>query len=140
MSSVDHSKHIPEIFTALGQAHAAIDAADLDRSLRHLIQLRASQINRCAYCVKMHAHEARQDGETNDRLDRLVIWRQVADFSSKERAALALTETLTLMDHAADMDALRADAREHFSDQQIGALVATIAMINLWNRMELPAR
>lgn len=134
---VNHYSNLPEVFAALEKVHGAIDQHGLDRMLHHLVQLRASQINGCAYCVKMHTGEARADGETNERLDRLIVWAHVSDFSAKERAALAWTEALTQLDPATDYATLRATLRDHFSDPEISALTATVAMINLWNRIQV---
>lgn len=134
---VNHFQTIPDVIQALTRVHEAIDTQGLDRMLHHLVQLRASQLNACAYCVKMHTREAREDGETNERLDRLVVWEHVSDFSPKERAALAWTEALTRLDHRTDYGALRSVLREHFSDTEISALTATVAMINLWNRIQI---
>lgn len=134
---INHYKTVPNVFSALEKVHVAIDEHDLDRILHHLVQLRASQLNGCAYCVKMHTKEARDDGETNERLDRLVVWDHVRDFSAEERAALAWTEALTQLKRTTDYGALRAELRAHFSDAKISALTATIAMINLWNRIQV---
>lgn len=82
-------------FSALLKVHGAIDAHNLERKIYHLVLLRASQINGCGYCVEMHTKEAREDGETNARLDRLVVWEHVDDFTPRERAAFAWTEALT---------------------------------------------
>jgi AhpD family alkylhydroperoxidase len=128
---------IPQVFESLNQVHAAIDAHGMARKLHHLVVLRASQINRCGHCVKMHTREAREDQESNERLDRLVVWRHVSDFSASERAALAWTEALTVLEDRTDFAALRAELRAHFSEAQIGALTAEIAMINLWNRFQI---
>lgn len=136
---VNHYKTIPTVFAALENVHGAIDEHGLDRMLHHLVQLRASQLNGCAYCVKMHTKEARDDGETNERLDRLMVWDHVSDFSPKERAALAWTEALTQIDRKTDYGALRAELRTHFSEAEISALTATVAMINLWNRIQVSA-
>lgn len=136
---VNYPKAIPGVLGALAKVHEAVDAHGLDRMLHHLVQLRASQINACAHCVKMHTKEARQDGETNERLDRLVVWNQAGDFSPRERAALAWTEALTQLDRKADYGPLRAALREHFNEAEIGALTATVAMINLWNRIQISA-
>lgn len=133
----NHYATLPAVFQQLEAVHAAIDDHGLDRTIHHLVQLRASQINRCGFCVKMHTREARADGETSERLDRLVVWEQVSDFSEKERAALQWTELLTRLDQQSDYGAVRARLREHFSDAQVGALTATIAMINLWNRLQI---
>lgn len=87
----------------------------------------------------MHLREAREDGETQDRLDRLVVWTHVSDFSEAEKAALAWTEALTTLDHKTDYASLRGRLRQSFTDKEIGALTATIAMINLWNRVQVSA-
>jgi AhpD family alkylhydroperoxidase len=137
MKPVSYEKEIPDIFRAMIGVHQAIDAHGLEPGLRHLVHLRASQINRCAFCVKMHVREAREDGETSERLDRVVVWDVVGDFSEKERAALAWTEALSVLDAKTDYGALRARLRRHFSEQEIGALTATIAMVNAWNRINI---
>src|SRR3546814_14312713 len=133
-------------------AETAIGDHGLDPKLRHLVNLRASQINGCAFCVKMHTGEARRDGETADRLDRLIVWQHVDDFSEREKAALAWTEALTYLDRGADHAAVKrrlaltyldrgADhaavkrrLAEHFADPQIAAPPAPIALHNPWNR------
>ena len=114
-----------------------MDAHGLDRLLHHLVLLRASQINRCGFCVQMHTREAREDGETSQRLDRVIVWDQVGDFSEKEKAALAWTEALTGLDPKTELATLRARLREHFSEKEIGVLTATVGMINLWNRIAI---
>lgn len=136
-NSVNYYTTVPDVFTALSKVHDAIDVHGLDRMLHHLVLLRASQLNACAYCVKMHTKEARDDGETSERLDRLVVWEHVNDFSPKERAAFAWTEALTQLDRKTDYASLRAELREHFSEAEISALTATVAMINLWNRIQV---
>lgn len=136
-NTVNHYKAVPDVFDALMKVQAAIGAHGLDATLHHLVHLRASQINGCAFCVKMHTREAREDGETNERLDRLVVWDHVDDFSPRERAALAWTEALSRLDRATDYHRLRAGLREHFSEEEISALTATIGMINLWNRIQV---
>jgi AhpD family alkylhydroperoxidase len=135
--SIDYEREVPAVLTALVGANQAILEAGFDRDLIHLIELRASQINQCAYCVKMHTREARRDGATNERLDRLVVWPQVDDFSEREKAALAWTEALTYLDRGADYAALRRRLKGCFSDQEIGVLTSVVAMINLWNRYQI---
>lgn len=136
-TALNYQQIIPEVLDAMGQVHQPLDALGLPRALHHLVQLRASQLNQCAFCVKMHTREAREDGETNERLDRLVVWEQCNDFTAGEKAALAWTEALTQLDRRTDYAALRARLREHFSDVEVGALTATVAMINLWNRIQI---
>src|SRR3546814_8018274 len=107
-------------------AETAIGDHGLDPKLRHLVNLRASQINGCAFCVKMHTGEARRDGETAERLDRLIVWQHVDDFSEREKAALAWTEALTYLDRGADHAAVKRRLAEHFADPEIAALTAQI--------------
>src|SRR3546814_14524045 len=83
----------------------------------------------------MHTREVREDGETNERLDRLVVWRHVDDYTPREKAALAFTEAMTRLDDQSVLPELRAALREHFSEQEVAALGADVAMINLWNRI-----
>jgi len=130
---------IPEVFPTLLKVSETIAAQGLDKKLQHLIHLRASQINGCAFCVKMHLREAREDGETQDRLDRIVVWAHVNDFTEAEKAALAWTEALTTLDHKTDYASLRGRLRASFTDKEIGALTANIGMINLWNRIQVSA-
>ncbi len=134
---VKYEQEISDVLNSLAGVHQVMDTHGFDRTIHHLVQLRASQINRCGFCIKMHTREARQDGETSERLDRVIVWDQVGDFSEQERAALAWTEALTALDSKIDLGALRANLREHFSEKEIGILTSTIAMINLWNRINI---
>lgn len=136
-TTINYEAEIPLVLKSMAAVHDAMDDYGFERSLRHLVQLRASQINGCGFCVKMHTREARQDGETSERLDRVVVWDQVSDFNEKEKAALAWTEALTDLDPKADREHLRVRLKEHFSNQEIGLLTSTIAMINLWNRINI---
>ena len=135
--AVAYENHIGDVFKALQGVHQIMGTHAFESKIRHLVHLRASQINGCAFCVKMHLKEARADGESNDRLDRLVVWRHVHDFSPSERAALAWTEALTNLDPHTDLGALRAELRTHFSEDEIGVLTAEIGMINVWNRFQV---
>lgn len=131
-------KQLPDVQQALLAVHKANDRHGLPRPLRHLVHLRASQINGCAYCIRMHAREAREDGETDARLDHLAGWHHMDDYTPAERAALAWTETLTrLGDRREDLGSLRAELRQHFSEEQIAALTVEVAMINQWNRIAI---
>ncbi|MBB5206870.1 carboxymuconolactone decarboxylase family protein [Chiayiivirga flava] len=130
-------QQLPAVMQRLIATQQAIGEAETDATLHHLVVLRASQLNQCGFCVKMHAAEARAGGETNARLDHLAAWRHVGDYSARERAALAWTEALTRLDPAADLAALRSELRVHFDEAELAALTATIAMINLWNRVQI---
>ena len=137
MNAVSYEQEIPDILQAMARVNETMEGYSLERSLHHLVQLRASQINRCSFCVKMHTKEARQDGETNERLDRVIVWDEAEDFTPREKAALAWTEALTTLDPKIDLRPLRAGLHKHFSDTEIGVLTAAIAMINLWNRIAI---
>lgn len=136
-NAVKYEQEIPDVFNSMAAVHQVMDEHGFDRTIHHLVQLRASQINACGFCVKMHTREAREDGETSDRLDRVVVWDQVRDFTDRERAALAWTEALTILDPKTNLGELRAQLRQYFSDKEIGVLTSTVAMINLWNRINI---
>lgn len=136
-ATLRYDQLVPDVIDALAQAQGVVDSRAFDPLLHNLVRLRASQLNRCGFCVKMHLREARDAGETQQRLDRLVVWDQVHDFSERERAALAWTEALTGLDQRTDLASLRARMRQQFSDAEVGLLTATIAMINMWNRINV---
>ena len=134
---VSHFEHAKDVAAALEAVMPVIRARDTEASLYHLMVLRASQINQCAFCVDMHTREAREDGESSQRLDRLVVWRHVEDFTPRERAALAWTEALTTLRGDADYAAMRGALRAEFTDSEISTLTMIVAMINLWNRIQV---
>ena len=136
-NTIRYPQQARDVMQALAQVNPAINALGLDPGLHHLIVLRASQINGCAHCVKMHTQDARRDGESNERLDRLVVWRHVDDYSPREKAALAFTEAMTRLDDQSVLPELRAALHEHFTAQEVAAIGADIAMINLWNRIAI---
>jgi AhpD family alkylhydroperoxidase len=117
-----------------------LDAAGIDPLLRELVRVRASQLNGCAYCIDMHTKDARAAGETEQRLYALPAWRETPFFTSRERAALALTEDVTLMarDHvpAAAYEA----AAEQLTPGAIAALLSLIITINAWNAIGVTTR
>ncbi len=124
----------PALVSALrGLGEAA--AAALEPSLIHLIKLRASQINGCAFCQHMHTEEARADGERQVRLDVLPAWREVPVFSERERAALNWTEKLTRVADAGLEDEDFTALNQHFSREEIVNLSAAVVAINGWNRI-----
>lgn len=135
--AVNYEQVIPELLTSAAAVNSQIDLEGFDRTIYHLVQLRASQINRCGFCVKMHVREALEDGESNDRLHRLIAWQEVRDFSAREKVALAWTEALTKVTPQTNLGVIRAELREHFSDKEIGTLTCIIAMINFWNRINI---
>ena len=108
--------------------------------MRHLVWLRVSQINGCAYCVDLHIREALRDGESPDRLHGLVVWRETELYSAKERAALACAEALTLVAETHAPDEIYREVTQHFSDQDLVDLTFLIATMNAWNRMAIGFR
>lgn len=136
--NIHPKKHLPESLHYLYQVHQNIlDSALIDRSLYHLVLLRASQINGCAFCVKMHIAEALADGEIQSRLDRLVVWRHCNGYTDQEKAAFAWVEALTTLHVLTDYEPLRITLLKYFSEPQISALTLLIGMINLWNRIAI---
>jgi AhpD family alkylhydroperoxidase len=134
--------------SAFSRAMSHLDAAatrELDRvgfdpRLRELVRIRASQLNGCAYCIDMHTKDARAIGETEQRLYALTAWAKTPYFTARERAALAFTESVTLMaaDHVPDR-AYEAVAAE-FSADEVAALVSLVVAINAWNAIGVSTR
>lgn len=129
----------PEAFKAMLALEQHVQAS-VEPALLHLVKLRASQINGCAYCIDMHWKDARAGGETEQRLYGLDAWRESPYYTAKERAALAWTEALTLVatTHAPDADF--AEVRAHFQDKELADLSWAIAAINAWNRVAIGFR
>jgi AhpD family alkylhydroperoxidase len=113
---------------------------NVDGTIVHLVKIRASQINGCAYCIDMHTKDARAAGETEQRIYSLDAWRETPFYSDKERAALALTEAVTLIREGHVPDALYEEARSHFNETEIMNLTLAIATINVWNRLAITFR
>ena len=134
---VQHEMVLGNIIQHLGKTHELMAEKGLPHRLSHLIELRVSQINECAYCVRMHSSDARKDGETSERLDRLAAWSHMPDFTPAEKAAFAWAEALTYLDRNTDFAALRADLREHYEDEMISLITTCVSMINLWNRVQI---
>jgi AhpD family alkylhydroperoxidase len=109
----------------------------LDRRLLELIKLRASQVNGCAYCVDMHTKDARANGETEQRLYAVVVWREAPFFTERERAALAWTEALTLVSQEQVPDNVFEIARKEFSEKELVDLTMAVIAINGWNRLAI---
>src|SRR5690606_3418403 len=109
----------------------------LPHGLLHLIKLRASQLNGCAYCVDMHTKDARAGGEAQARLDLLPVWRESPGYTPRERAALEWTETLTrVADHGVP-EALVRELLEHFTEKELADLTLAVVAINGWNRLSI---
>jgi len=134
---LDFARSAPKVFRALiGFDAAARDG--LDPALVELIQIRASHLNHCAYCLHMHTNDARRAGECEDRLHMVAVWREAPHFfTERERAALALTEAVTLVaDRGVPAD-VYAEAAARFDDRELAQVLALIFAINTWNRVAL---
>lgn len=112
----------------------------LEASLLHLVKMRASQINGCAYCLDMHWKDARANGETEQRLYSLDAWEECPYYTERERAALAWTEAVTLVSQTHVPDAVYEQAKAQFSDEELVKLTLLIAAINAWNRFAISFR
>ncbi|MGK3138494.1 carboxymuconolactone decarboxylase family protein [Pantoea trifolii] len=132
---VNHFKTVPTLVKTMSDLSMNVSNVSLETSLKHLVDLRASQLNQCAFCADMHVKEAKLHGERELRLHHVAIWRESPLFTAKEKAALALTEALTrLGDHGID-EALYNEVRAHFSEVETSELTFCIAVINTWNRL-----
>jgi AhpD family alkylhydroperoxidase len=141
---LDFDSHAERFSRAMGRLDRAateeLDKVDFDPRLRELVRIRASQLNGCAYCIDMHSKDARAIGETEQRLYALAAWRETPFFTERERAALAFTESVTLVaeDHVptAAYEAVAA----HFTPDEIAALISLIVAINAWNMISVSTR
>lgn len=128
-------KAAPEGYKRLVAVSQWLGESVLDPTLRHLIDVRVSQINGCAYCLNMHTQEARAAGETQQRLDILAGWDETDLFTDAEKAVLAWAETLTRVGEKRAPQALYDALADHFDENQIAAITVAIAMMNTWNRL-----
>ncbi|MBD0689852.1 carboxymuconolactone decarboxylase family protein [Streptomyces sp. CBMA123] len=128
---------------AFYQAMIAVDRASregLDPALAELVKVHASMINGCAFCIDMHATDARKNGEQDHRLLSLPAWRETPWFTARERAALALTESVTLLTRGHVPDAVYDEAAAQFEPAELAQLIALITTINAWNRIGVSTR
>lgn len=126
------------------QAVVALDtyvqSCGLDSGLLDLIKTRASQINGCVFCIDMHTREARERGETEQRLYLLNAWREADVYSPREKAALAWTEAVTRVSETHVPDSVYNEATEHFSAEELVKLTVAVGLINIWNRVAISFR
>ena len=130
----------PKSFEVLLQMEKYIASTGLDHKLKELIKIRASQINKCAYCLEMHTEDARKGGETEQRIYALSAWEESPYFTGAERATLALTEEVTkLSEHGVKGNTFQ-DMRKYFTDHQIAQIIIVIGQINFWNRINVSTK
>lgn len=130
----------PEALKGMMELEKYVANSGLELSLYELIKIRASQINRCAYCLDMHTKDARKAGETEQRLYMLPAWRKTSFFSERERAALAWTEAMTEISQSEISDSLYQEVSGNFSEKEMMALSMAIIAINGWNRLAISFR
>lgn len=130
----------PGIIHAMLGLEKQVSKAGLDSKLLHLVRMRASQVNGCAYCLDMHSKDARAGGETEQRLYGLDAWRETPYYSARERAALEWTEALTLVTQGHVPDDVYERVRQEFSEEELAHLSLAIVAINGWNRLNVAAR
>ncbi|ORA27350.1 carboxymuconolactone decarboxylase family protein [Mycobacterium aquaticum] len=128
-------KASPELYDAMMTLSNA-SKKDVDPTIAELIKIRASQLNRCAFCLDMHVHDARKQGETEQRLALVAAWEEAGDlFTEQEQAALALTEAITDLSHGPVSDAVYARAAAAFTERELGQVISMAVTINAWNRI-----
>ncbi|MBV8631517.1 MAG: carboxymuconolactone decarboxylase family protein [Silvibacterium sp.] len=127
-------------YKAMTGLEAYLHECGLEESLLHLIKLRASQINGCAFCIDMHWKDLRAIGEPEQRLYGLDAWREYPLYTERERAALEWTEAVTLITAGHVPDSTYEAVRQHFTEKQLADLTFAVATINAWNRLAISAR
>jgi AhpD family alkylhydroperoxidase len=133
-------KAAPDGIKAMMALETVLEAGGLEHGLRELVKLRASQINGCAYCIHMHVKDALVAGETGMRLHMLPAWRESSLYTPRERAALAWTESLTLLAQTGAPDADYGLIRAEFTESEQVNLTLLIGAINVWNRLQVGFR
>lgn len=140
-SRLNYMQQSPELVKRLVDLSMAIaNSGYIEPGLSHLVDIRASQMNGCAFCLDMHVKQAKLEGERELRLYHLAIWRESPLFNPKERAALALTEALTQLAPTGISDELYAELCGHFSEKELSTLTFRVMTINAWNRVNIAFR
>ena len=134
---LDFYKTSPDAIKAMLAFSAATEKLGLEPALLELVKLRASQVNGCAFCVDMHAADARKGGETERRLYAVSVWRETPFFTPRERAALAWTEAVTQISARGAPDDVYAALNAEFTPKEQMDLTLAISMINCWNRLAI---
>jgi AhpD family alkylhydroperoxidase len=137
---LNYAKAAPGIYDAMDGLDRYLESCGLEKPLLLLVQFRASQINGCAYCLDMHSKDLRAIGESEQRLYSLEAWRECPYYSDRERAALAWTEAVTVLDDGHVSDAVYEEVRPHLSEKDLSNLTLAVAAINAWNRLSIAAR
>jgi AhpD family alkylhydroperoxidase len=136
----DHFTHAPTAIKAMYNLEAALRASGLELSILELVKLRASQLNKCAFCIHMHTTDMRSQGESEMRLYMLNAWRESPLYTARERAALAWTEALTLVAETGAPDVVYELVKAEFTETEQVNLTLAIGAINTWNRLQVGFR
>src|SRR5215470_9563777 len=131
---MNYVKAAPAVYEGMLAMQRVVDNSGLEKPLLELIKIRASQINKCAYCLHMHTRDARKGGESEERIYLLEAWRESPLYTARERATLAWTEALTLLPETGAPDEVYAEVAALFAEPEIVNLTLAIAAINMWNR------
>lgn len=137
---LNYMQQSPDLFKKLVDFSMQVQKSTVDPAIRSLVEIRASQLNGCAFCVDMHIKEAKIHGERELRLHHIAIWRESSLFEPRERAALAWTEVLTRIPEHGVPDELYERVRGQFSDKELSDLTFLVMGINAWNRANVAFR
>jgi AhpD family alkylhydroperoxidase len=130
----------PEVYGAMDSLDTYLSTSGLERPLLLLVQLRASQLNGCAFCIDMHWKDLRAIDETEQRLYGLDAWRESPYYTDRERAALAWVEAVTFIAEGHASDSVYEEVKPQFSEKELADLTLAVATINAWNRLAIAAR
>lgn len=137
---LDYYSASPKAMKAMIAMEALTSQLSIEPALLHLIKIRASQLNGCAFCTDLHSVDARRLGETDRRLYSIAVWHDSSFFNPRERAALAWTEAVTLLSQSHVPDEVYAQAREQFTEGEMVDLTLGVTTINSWNRLAVSFR
>ncbi len=127
----------PESYNAMFGLEKYLNSTSLDKNLKELIKIRASQINGCAYCIELHTKDALENGESNKRIFALSAWWESPLFSDKEKNVLQMTEEITRISEKGMTETTYQKAKENFSNNEIAQIIMQISVINTWNRIAI---
>jgi AhpD family alkylhydroperoxidase len=139
-SRLNYPKIAPVPYEAMMGLGSYLEHCGLDSKLMHMVRLRCSQINGCAYCVDMHSRDARLAGEPERRVHSVAVWEESPLFDEKEKAAFAWAESLTHLSETHAPDAVWERVRAHFNEKELADLTWLVASINAWNRLGVGLR
>lgn len=140
MERINYRESAPGAFKAMFGLEAYLRSSSLERNLLHLIKLRVSQLNGCAYCIDMHSKDLRAAGESEQRLYLLDAWEESPFYTDRERAALAWAEAVTRLTGGHVPEELFEAARKQFSETELAELTLAVTAINAWNRLNIAFR